>query len=53
MKEINVHNPDQDEEMWRVSILEELLDVRAKNFEFSGFEKEELEELLHVKCPYV
>ena len=25
VKEINVHNPDPDEEMWRVSILEELL----------------------------
>ena len=50
MKEIHIHNPVSDEEMWRVSILEELLEVRANNFEIPGFEKEELEELLAFVC---
>ena len=39
-----------NEEMWRFSILEELLETREGRFEIEGFENNEIEEMLEFVC---
>ena len=44
------YKPVPEQEMWRMSILEELLEVRENKFEISGFDQEEIEEILEFVC---
>ena len=44
------YKPAPVEDMWRFSILEELLETREGRFEIEGFENNEIEEMLEFVC---
>ena len=44
------YKPVPEQEMWRMSILEELLEVRENQFEIRGFDQKEIEEILEFVC---
>ena len=44
------YKPAPDEERWRFSILEELLEAREGRIEIEGFQNNEIEEMLEFVC---
>ena len=45
-----VYNPLPEADTWRISILDELLEVREGKYEIEGFENHELKEILEFVC---
>ena len=50
VKGIFKYRPAPNEDLWRFSILEELLETREGRFEIEGFENNEIEEMLKFVC---
>ena len=48
-KKIDYHKIN-DSEQWRVSIIEEIIDIKYNQLDVEGFEAEEIEEILNFVC---
>ena len=48
-KKIDYHKI-KDEEQWRLSLIDEIIDIRYKQLDVEGFESEEIEEILNYVC---
>ena len=48
-KKIDYHKI-RDEEQWRLSLIDEIIDIRYKQLDVEGFESEEIEEILNYVC---
>ena len=48
-KKIDYHKIN-DSEQWRISIIEEIIDIKYNQLDVEGFEAEEIEEILNFVC---
>ena len=45
-----MYNPIENEERWKITMAQEIIEIKNRNLEVDNFRREELEEMLEFLC---